>query len=543
MPLGSTRSRKREKRERLHPAIAGALQAGFELEQRGDFQKAWDHYLKILKIDPRQVNALNRLGVIAGGKEDFSAAAMYFSEAVRSEPKNAILRSNLGVAYLRAEEFGNALVHLKKALSLTPRAVEAIYNLGDCYLKLEQPDEAMKLAERLLKIDPDHNRGQLLRARIYAALGQREEAEAAYRALIGKRAKLPQAYSGLAEIRRSVREPPELADVESLLQSAGGLSGEDRYQLHSAAGKFADDCGQYDRAFRHFAAGKQNYRSVFDLAAYAELVHGMKEILTPRFFRDRRDFACASERPIFVFGMPRSGTTLSERIIGSHPQARPGGELPYFQNVMQELGFDRLRPVFFLNNMTRIGSSDAARIAEGYLAILRRVSRTADRIVDKMPHNFEHMWLIALLFPNASFIHARRDPMATCVSCFTSPLNESHSYSGALETLGRYYRLYDQLTGHWDEVAPINIMTSRYEDLIGNPELQSRQLVAHTGLEWHDACLRHQDAEGSVRTLSNWQVRQPLYDTSIARWKRYEAHLGPLRRALGDLCESRDNIT
>ncbi len=536
--MAATRSsRKARHRRGVHPAVAGALQKAHDLEQRGELQDAWDHYLKILKIDPHQVNALNRLGVIAGSKEDYSTAALYFSEAVRCEPKDAALRSNLGVAYLRADDYGNALIHLRKARSLDPRSVEVIYNLGDCYLKLEKSEQAHELAERLLHLDPDHKRGQLLRARIFAAMGRMDDAEMAFRALIAGGAKLPQAYRGLSEIRRFRQEPPELADVEALLEKGEGLSGEDRYQLHFAAGKFAEDCGQYDRAFGHFAGGKQNYRSTFDLAAYAELVHGMRAILTPQFFRDRRDFASSSVRPVFIFGMPRSGTTLSERIISGHPQAATGGELPYFENVMRELGFDRQRPAFFLGNIARITSRDAARIADDYLAVLRRVSRNADRIVDKMPHNFEHVWLMALLFPEASFVHVRRNPLATCVSCFTSPLNEAHSYSGSLDKLGRYYRLYDQLTRHWDEVVPVAIMTSRYEDVISDPEGQSRRLIAHIGLEWNDACLRPQDAEGPVRTLSSWQVRQPVYRTSVSRWRRYDAHLRPLREALGHLGE------
>jgi hypothetical protein len=222
-------------------------------------------------------------------------------------------------------------------------------------------------------------------------------------------------------------------------------------------------------------------------------------------------------------------------MIGRHPRAKAGGELPFFSHMMQEFGFDRRRPDFFLKNITNISARDAARIAQEYLAVLRKQSRHADRVVDKMPHNFEHVWLIALLFPAATFIHTRRDPMDNCLSCFANPLNEVHHYSADLETLGRYFRLYDRLTTHWDIVAPVTIMTSRYEDLVADQDRQCRRLVDHTGLEWNDACLLGDMSGSSVRTLSSWQVRQPVYDSSLARWKKYQAHLDPLRQALGDL--------
>ena len=510
------------------------MQAAFQLEESGDLQGAWDRYQLVLNTHPRQVNALNRLGVIAGKKSDFTTAAAYFAEAVKVDPKNAALRSNLGSAYLLSEDFNDAIVHLRKALSLSPSSNEFRYKLADCYLRLGKTDKASEHVDKLLRSEPDDEDGLALKAQIHIALGQMEEAAAIYGALIAKGAKLATAYAGLARARRYEREPSELADVEQTLERTD-LGDADRYELHLAAGKFADDCGQYDRAFKHFVSGKQHYSDKFDLGAYAQFVQGLQEIITPQFFQERKGFSSASSRPVFIFGMPRSGSTLSEQIIGAHPHVKSCGEQPYFQRVIERVGFDRRNPDIFLKNISKISEEECLWCAKGYLDILRKYSRTADRLTDKMPHNFEHLWFISLLFPKAVFIHTCRDPIDNCVSCFTSPLKEFHSYSGDLTTLGRYYRLQHQLNDHWHKVLPIEILVIQYEDLINEPEVHARKLVSHAKLDWNDRCLHFDNGDNVVRTLSSWQVRQPIYNSSIGRWKNYDTHLQPLKDALGDL--------
>ena len=510
------------------------MQAAIQLEESGDLQGAWDRYQLVLDAYPRQVNALNRLGVIAGKKSDYTTAAAYFAEAVKVDPKNAALRSNLGSAYLFSEDFNDALVHLRKALSLSPGSSEVRYKLADCYLRLGKSDKAVEHVDRLLRSEPDHDDGLALKAQIHIALGQMDEAAAIYRALIARGAKLATAYAGLARLRRYEREPAELADVEQTLERTD-LGDADRYELHFAAGKFADDCGQYDRAFRHFMSGKQHYKDTFDLGAYAQFVQGLQEIITPEFLGERKGFSSGSTRPVFIFGMPRSGSTLSEQILGAHPHVKSCGEQPYFQRVIERFGFDRRNPDMFLRNISKIGEDEGSRCAKGYLDILRKYSRTADRLTDKMPHNFEHLWFISLLFPEAVFVHTRRDPIDTCVSCFSSPLKEFHSYSGDLTTLGRYYRLQHQLNNHWHKVLPIDILAIQYEDLIDAPEVHARKLISHAKLDWDERCLDFDSSDTVVQTLSSWQVRQPIYKSAIGRWKNYEAHLQPLKDALGDL--------
>ena len=520
-------------------AIARAFQIALQLEQKGDEEGAEKRYQQIVRTDPRHADALNRLGVIAANRREYGASAKYFSDAIKTEPKNAPLRGNLGAAYLKAHDLPSALIQLKKAVALDKHSPVALYHLADCLAQMEKPDEALDYIERLFKIAPDHARAKLLYARVKASLGDMEEAESVYRKMIADGKQLASAYAGIASIKKFKEEPPELAEMEKLLGS-DDYKQKEKQTLHFGAGKIAADSGQHDRAFTHFIAGKACYEDEFDIIAYRDLVQGLIEITTPEFFAERRDFANKSDRPVLVFGMPRSGTTLTEQILGSHPLAKPAGEVLYFSQALRAFNFNRDSPYKYLRRLQTMSAKDARRLADGYLATLRKHSRTASRVVDKMPHNFEHVWIISLLFPNATFVHARRDPMDNCISCFTNPLNEAHNYTGSLKTLGRYYRLYSDLTEHWYKVCPVEIMASQYEELTADQDGRSRALVAHMGLEWDDACLKYYESDASVRTLSRWQVRQPVYQSSVARWKKYDAHLDPLKEALGDLYQDPD---
>ena len=241
---------------------------------------------------------------------------------------------------------------------------------------------------------------------------------------------------------------------------------------------------------------------------------------------------------MFIVGMPRSGTTLTEQILASHPQVAAGGELKALWRIMQRAEKIAQQDDASRRQLEALNPETINAEAAEYLAALSRVSRTADRVTDKMPHNFQALGTIALMFPNARVIHCVRSPMDTCLSCYTHRFNEGHAYANDLATLGLYYREYARLMDYWRAVLPIRMLESRYEDLIADQEGASRRLIAFLDLEWDDACLDFHKTQGTVRTLSRLQVRQPLYGSSVAQWKRYEKHLGPLKEALGDLADA-----
>jgi hypothetical protein len=233
--------------------------------------------------------------------------------------------------------------------------------------------------------------------------------------------------------------------------------------------------------------------------------------------------------------MVRSGTTLTEQIISRHPRATGGGELRDIFRLALSLGLDNSGREY-TKRLLKLTPSEAKELANRYLAALERISADADRIVDKMPQNFLHLGLIALLFPKARIVHCRRDPLDNCLSCFTMHLKDhAHGYTADLTTLGLYYREYANLMSYWREVLPMPIYDLSYEALVEEPERETRRLIDFIGLPWDDACLSPQESALPVRTLSRMQVRQPIYKTSVQRWRRYERHLGPLKEALGDL--------
>lgn len=264
----------------MQQAVARALQTAFHLENRGDHDAAIQHYQQILRADPRQSEAHNRLGIMAGRAQNYPLAVQYFGDAVRIQPKNASFRSNLGIAYLKAHDLDSAMVHLQKAMALDRRSMEALYHLADCCSRLERPDDALEHVDQLLSAVPDHDRGQVLRATILVSLGRVNEAEEVFRDLIARGRKVASAYYGLSSIRSEKQETAELAQVEKLLEG-GGLSRPQKLELCFAAGNFAADCGQYSRAFPHFIAGKGLYEEKFDTGAYADFVDGMIELMTP----------------------------------------------------------------------------------------------------------------------------------------------------------------------------------------------------------------------------------------------------------------------
>ena len=367
-------------------------------------------------------------------------------------------------------------------------------------------------------------------ADVLVDLGQPAEATALYREALSLDASLVPAFVGLALARRFEPGDPEPARMLELLDS----SEKDQQlvsQLRHSAGKAQADLGNYDAAFHLFAAAKGDATRAFSLSTHTIRHDELVERLTPRFFEERKGYGVESEAPVFILGMPRSGTTLTEQIASSHSRVGGGGELGAIGDLMRILANGRSHAEALLS-LTQAQSRDLAR---NYLETLARVGGPGLRITDKMPHNFEHLGLIALLFPKARVIHCMRDPIDNCVSCFTHHFNENHGYNTDLAVLGRYYREYRRLMAHWREVLPIRMLDFSYEALIADQEGKSRELIDFLELEWEEACLDFHKTERLVKTPSRWQVRQPIYSSSVKGWKKYQAHLGPLFESLGEM--------
>ncbi|MDX8531242.1 sulfotransferase [Mesorhizobium sp. VK25A] len=511
------------------------LKKAYEHQQAKRLDEAQDLCLEVLARTPNHPLALYIMGTVCLGYDD-EAALRYFGRAVGEEPGNPYYHLSLGEAYGKLSEFSAAIKHMQYALEVQPDLVEALCALGRVYTEFDKPDLALPLYDKALKINRDHPKARIGIAAALTGLGRMDEAASYLKEAIERRIDVAAAYYDLVQTRKFTEEPAEFQAILRELNSPG-LKPEAKASLNYAAGKVENDLKRYAEAFDHFKKAKQAQGYQFDIDQYRRFIDLTIETFTPELFAARSGYGNPSETPAFVVGMPRSGTTLTEQICASHPEVHGAGELSKLRRVANAIG---LKPSAsdFNKPITTITEDLSKTLAEEHLSYLRERAPTAQRIIDKMPHNFELIGLLTLFFPKARIIHCRRDAIDNCVSCYVLPFSSAHSYNTDLQALGLYYREYDRLMRHWNEVFPGRILENRYETLVEDQEAQSRRLIDYLGLPWDDACLRFFDREGAVTTPSRWQVRQPIYKSSVKRWKNYETEIQPLIEALGDLADT-----
>lgn len=529
----------RQPQRQLSPAEAALLQRlkqGAALHEAGRLQEAANVFQSILKDQPRQSDALYWMGVIAAQSGQLVRGIEFLERAVKEQPGNAFYRSFLGYCYLQNADMIKAVVNLEKAVAAQPEFITARLNLAEAYNWAGRNADSLALSQKTLETRPGDPRIQVAIATSLSNLGRMDEAASLYREVIAKSPRYCEAYEGLATAQKFGKDDHEIKAIEALLTDAS-LQTKDRESLHYAAGKIYNDVKDYDQAFKHYNAAKAITAAGYDIRRYISFVDQAESVYTKDFLASWHGKGHKSERPVFIVGMPRSGTTLTEQVISSHPKAHGAGERNDMQRICTAL-INRLGGTLELGpKFDGLKAHDLKASAETYLEMLNRHSATAQRVTDKMPHNYESLGLISMFFPNAKIIHCVRDPIDTCVSCFMQHFHSAHGYNAGLESLGRYYREYVRLMDHWKRVLPIPIFEVRYEDMIADQEAMTRKLIDFVALPWDDACLRFYETERAVTTPSRWQVRQPIYGSSVKRWKNYEQHLTPLITALGDLAD------
>lgn len=455
-----------------------------------------------MRSAPNIALAHNTLGGVLLALGRTEEAAREFGEAIRLQPNYFHAHNNLGVALENLSRFEEASQAFREALRINPGYASAHNNLGSALQNQGKMAEALVEFQATVRLDPTHavailNLGKL------AAVGF---------------------YRFSAEEIQNIRD----------LTTRPNVPPEARSRLHFALAQAFDRTGAYDDAFEHCRQAneicKERFQRrgvAFDRAAVQSQVDGLIGTFTPSFFEKARGLGVDSELPVFILGMPRSGTSLVEQILACHPSVHGAGELPDLGRLVD--GLPR----------TPEDAATAQALANGHLQRLQQLGGGATRVVDKAPFNFFHIGVIATLFPRARIIHCRRDPVDTCVSCFFQNFTEPFPFTLDLEHLGQYFCEYERLIAHWAKVLPTPMFEASYEELTSDQENSSRRLVAFCGLEWDERCLRFYENDRVVRTFSTLQVRQPMYRSSVGRWKRYERHLQPLLAALGDDKETR----
>ena len=501
-------------------------------------EEAESCYRKVLEYAPNQPDALNLLGVLAADEGLLDMAIDLMGRALVTRPRDPNILNNRGHALSELRRYEEARELLERAVALKPDFDEAKYNLGRVLRQLGQVDQALQLWREVWAKDD----------RVYAALvgitgilsdqGHFDEAENVAREVTKRLPHRPAGYVSLAHVHKFHTDDGTLAEIESQLKDET-IDGTDKISLHYAAGKICDDLKRYSQAFKHFEAANRLAYKTYDHKESENYRRQKKQVFSKKFFRERQGWGYRSDIPVFIIGMPRSGTTLTEQILSAHPDVYGAGELESFER-MATLS-EQVSPSrdSFPMSVLKVTPFGANLIGQRYIRDLINLAQARPkRITNKLPHNFELLGLIAFALPDAKIIHCRRNPIDTCLSCWTKNFNDAHGYNRSLSDIGRYYQEYYNLMEHWRENLPIPILDVDYESYTTDLEPTARRLVDFVGLEWDPRCLEFYNIDRAVRTASQWQVRQPIYKTSVQKWRNYMPDLQPLLDALGPLANS-----
>jgi tetratricopeptide (TPR) repeat protein len=511
---------------------AHKLREGLLHHQRGNLQDAEDCFRQAVRDHPADPDALNLLAMVLAAQKRFGEAVKLLQKAIALRPGDPVLLGNFGGLLTEANDPLAAIGPLREAIRLKPDQLDAIVNLGVAYQTSGRLEDARKQFENVLKRQPTHRRALIGVAMLEQASGDRRAAIDGFRKL---RKYYPRETVPLVQIlytEKVTASLPELQEVEKRLREN---TVRDRSALLYAVAKAYDDLGRFDDAMECLLEAKKSVPP-FDIEANCRDNDALKTVFTREFFDKRKDWGDTSDVPVFIVGMPRSGTSLVEQIIASHPKAYGAGELDDIGFIAARMGMKGVRTDVAVDaqHIDSLTQAEVAKAATKYLNRLSRRSPDAVRITDKMPHNFERLGLIALMFPRARVIHCRRDPVDTCLSIFMQDFQQAHGYAADLRSLGLYYAEYTRLMAHWQKVLPVPLLDVDYERLIEDAPAEIRKIIGFTGLKWDDACLNFHRTRRAVATSSHWQVRQPIYATSIKRWHNYRQFLTPLIETLAN---------
>jgi len=466
----------------------------------------------------------------------FGKCIVYGLELIKKQPNNPALLRVVGYAQLTNGQFIKARHNFEKVLRLTPSDLRATLGVAESFKYEGAFERAHAALDEALARKPESTLLLAEKAEICQIEGQNDSArEFAERVLAVEPANLA-VLSTLANIvRRKDGQRGDVIDRLRVCVANPSLNTQQRSVAHFSLGQLLDAEGEYDDAFDAFRQANESRPVTFNGDALDHDVNTALECWTHEKIASLPKIDPKNgELPVFIVGMPRSGTSLVEQIVASHPSVYGAGELGLLKNHAMFLQGSVEARFPILTHSANMTKSNMERFARKFLSDLRKLDPKALRITDKMPDNSIRLNIVGMCLPRAKVIHCLRNPIDTCLSCYFQSFGSGVRYSTRLTALVHYYRAYREIMDRWKEILPLAIHEVRYEDLTANQEAESRKLIEAVDLEWDDGCLRYYESGRAIVTASNEQVRQPIYTTSVARWKRYEKHLGPLIDALGD---------
>jgi tetratricopeptide (TPR) repeat protein len=522
---------------RLHPDFPSAYNnLGAALTDLGRLDEAITSYQQAVRLKPKFAEAYNNLGNALRVQGRLEEAIASIQQALRLNPDFPGAHNHLGNALKDQGKLDEAMASYREALRLKPNYAEALANLGNVRAEQGRLDEAITNIRQAVRLRPDLAALHSHLGGVLTDQGQVEEAITSYREALRLKPTHADSMSQLASMLRGKLPDADRTILEQRLMDSN-LNDADRAKLLFGLAEVCDAKGEYIQAAAHLR--QANALSLFlhcqkgqayDLNENTRFVENLMKAFTPAFFERVRGFGLETERPVFIVGLPRSGTTLTEQILAAHSQVHGAGELSLGRMDFLDLGTHSTDESVFAA-IPELPGDAFHRQAQRHLDYLATINGTAARIVDKMPNNYCYLGLLAALFPRAKFIHCRRDLRDVAVSCWMTNFRYCQ-WAYDPEHIAAHFRDYQRLMEHWRTVLPVSVLEVQYEDTVTDLPGQAQRMVEWCGLDWEPGCLKFNEGIRPVRTASKIQVREPIYTRSVARWRNYEAALSALFAAL-----------
>jgi tetratricopeptide (TPR) repeat protein len=507
----------------------------------GDPSQAIVHYERALGSAPDNAHYLGFLAVACENAGLPKRSDELFEQAYAINADIPDVNHGLGINRMRRGDYAGAREYLERACELKPSDARIRTNLATVLSNLEDYDLASKHAQKAMKLEPGHESAYYAYGRVLTETGRNDEAIRHFEKTIRQHKTFGAAYDLLARVKKfSSADSKFIEKAEKMLDA--GMPAQDRYCLHYALGKIYDDLASYEQAFEHFRQANVLKKRDYDAKRDRSLSKQYSKVFDSDSLTQFESLGNSSATPVFIVGMPRTGTTLMEQMIASHPQAAGAGELAEMPFIAREISpLDDMRQV--ATHMRRNLTGEAiAQFSEQYLSVLTQGREGAERVVDKLPGNFINIGLILALFPNATIVHATRHPLDTCLSCYFQNFVDIR-WANDFAVIGEVFAIYRETMDYWTSVFPEGrIVDVSYEQLVEDPRGQGRRLIESAGLEWDDSILEFHKGDRVIKTASIWQARQKIYKSSRQRWMNYAPYIGELANALSRYLQDERNV-
>ena len=513
------------------------LVRGLGLQRMGNVREAEKIYRDVLLRDPTNVDALRLLASVAMRAKQWGDAEALLERALEISPDFHQGWNDLGLARQEQDKTDAAIEAFERVIRLEPHRASGYVAVGTVKAMIGKHDEALDLFNKALEKDATNFGALSGLGHVLKTVGKQEEAIASYRECVRLNPDHGETWWSMANLKTFRFED---ADIENMLQRSKreSLLEEQRTNFHFALGKAYEDKEDYESAFEQYSLGNENrrQRETYDPVQTVDLHDRFMETFSKEFFHERLGSGCQSNAPVLIVGLPRSGSTLIEQILASHPDVEGTHELPDLGRVARSVGLQRDDRKAYPQVIPLLSDDELAELGEEYLRRTERHRETGTpRFTDKLPNNFVHVGFLSLTLPNAKIINAKRHPLDSCLGSFKQLFARGQPFTYDQFELAEFYLEYQRLMDHWHEVLPGKVLDVQYENVVDDLETEVRRILEYCELPWDDACLRFYENERAVKTASSEQVRKPIYSTSKHLWRRYEQHLDPMIEILEPL--------